>query len=111
DRKGIRGVEAYPTARLIMATNHEPRFKDRSRGIWRRMMIVPFNVAIPSDRQDPQLTTKLKTELPGIFNWAIEGLREFRRVGRFTIPAICQSALEQLRSDSNPAVEFLAENF
>jgi uncharacterized protein DUF5906 len=30
DRKGITGVTAYPTARLILATNHEPRFADRS---------------------------------------------------------------------------------
>ena len=32
DRKGIPGIEAYPTARLVLATNNRPRFSDRSSG-------------------------------------------------------------------------------
>src|SRR5439155_21060286 len=55
DRKGVPGVMAYPTARLILATNHDPRFADRSKGIWRRMIVVPFRVSIERDKQDPQL--------------------------------------------------------
>jgi putative DNA primase/helicase len=112
DRKGVVGVTAYPTARLILATNNEPRFADRSKGIWRRMIVIPFNVSIPKDRQDPQLAAKIKAEeLPGIFNWGIEGLRELRRNRRFTIPAVSQQAWEDFRRESNPASEFLVENY
>jgi hypothetical protein len=42
DRKGILGVMRYPSARLILATNNRPRFRDRSMGIWRRMLLLPF---------------------------------------------------------------------
>src|SRR5262249_37649636 len=69
----------------------------------------PFNVSIPKERQDTQLSSKLKTELPGIFNWAVEGLRDLRRSGTFHIPTICQQAWEEFRSQSNPAQGFLVE--
>jgi putative DNA primase/helicase len=84
DRKNISPVNAYPTARLVLSTNNRPRFRDRSAGLWRRMILVPFRVMIPSDRQDPQLKEKLKQELPGILLWALEGLQRLRRNERFT---------------------------
>src|SRR5262249_19280874 len=46
DRKGIAPVEAMPTARLVLATNNRPRFTDRSGGLWRRMLLMPFQVEI-----------------------------------------------------------------
>jgi putative DNA primase/helicase len=111
DRKGVPGIHAYPTARVILATNHEPRFEDRSSGIWRRMIVVPFNVSIPKDRQDPQLAAKLKAELPGILNWSVDGLRRLRAHGQFTIPSASQAAWEEFRQDSNPANEFLTSRY
>jgi phage/plasmid-associated DNA primase len=65
DRKGIPGVQRYPTARLILATNNRPRFRDRTMGIWRRILLVPFRYTVPVDRQDRDLPRKLKEELPG----------------------------------------------
>ena len=111
DRKGVTGLFAYPTARLILATNHDPRFSDTSKGIWRRMIVLPFRVSIPRQRQDPQLAVKLKGELPGIFNWAVEGLRDLRRQNQFTIPLVSQQAWDEFRHESNPAREFLTEHF
>ena len=111
DRKGVPGVSAHPTARLILATNHDPRFADRSKGIWRRMIVVPFNKSIPPAQQDTQLANKLKQELPGIFNWAIQGLSELRRSRQFTIPRICKEEGERYRRESNPAHEYLTDTY
>jgi putative DNA primase/helicase len=47
DRKGIPGVDAIPTARLVFATNNRPRFGDRSDGIWRRVVVIPFRYQVP----------------------------------------------------------------
>lgn len=69
DRKGIPGVERYPTARLILATNNRPRFRDRSEGIWRLMILVPFRYTVPQERKDRDLKNKLRGELAGIFLW------------------------------------------
>jgi putative DNA primase/helicase len=110
DRKGIPGVEVYPTARLVIAANNRPAFVDRSNGLWRRMILLPFRVSVPEERQDPTLARKLKQELPGIFNWAIDGLRRLRHQGHFTQPRLSQAALADYKRECNPARTFLSEH-
>jgi putative DNA primase/helicase len=110
DRKGIAGIECYPTAKLVLATNSRPRFRDRSQGIWRRMILLPFRYTVPPERKDRKLVSKLKAELPGIFLWALEGLKRLRENGHFTEPAACREVLEEYRLESNPARVFLGEN-
>ena len=110
DRKGIAAVEHYPTARLVLATNNRPRFRDRSDGIWRRMILVPFRFTVRPDKKDPNLIEKLQKELSGIFLWALEGLERLRVNGRFTEPAACRQVLDDYRLESNPARVFLDES-
>lgn len=101
-----------PTARLIFATNELPRFADRSGGIWRRVLLLPFDVTIPPERQDPHLArTICETELPGIFNWAVDGLQRLHRNTLFTEPDASRRLLAQLRRESNPAREFLTDAY
>lgn len=115
DRKGISGIDAQPTARLIVSANNRPRFSDRSSGIWRRMMVVPWNKIIADD--DPRRINggdkpaywEASGELPGIFWWAVEGLARLRSKGRFTVPAVSASCLDDYRTESNPARAFLLE--
>jgi P4 family phage/plasmid primase-like protien len=109
DRKNLPGVNARPTARNLFSTNNLPRFADRSPGLWRRMIVLPFRRSVPIDRQDRHLIEKLRVELPGIFNWAIEGLRRLRCQGRFTEPTLSRDALDSYRTESNPARAFLQE--
>jgi P4 family phage/plasmid primase-like protien len=76
---------ALPTARLILACNNRPRFSDRSSGLWRRMILMPFRVTIAED--DPGRVFNMDKpewwiesgELPGILNWAFAGLDRLRR--------------------------------
>jgi putative DNA primase/helicase len=114
DRKGIAPVEAMPTARLVLATNNRPRLSDRSTGVWRRLLLMPFRVEIPAHQRvygmDKPAWWMDAGELPGIFNWAIEGLRRLRHQKRFTEPLICQDALHQYRVECNPARSFLEDN-
>jgi P4 family phage/plasmid primase-like protien len=111
DRKFQPALSAYPTARLVLSTNNRPRFADRSEGVWRRMLLLPFRMEIPPDRRDPMLAQKLMEELPGILNWAIEGLKRLQQQGHFTEPTICKGALEDYRTEMNSAREFLKENY
>jgi putative DNA primase/helicase len=115
DRKCIPGVHAKPTARLIVAMNNRPRFHDRTDGIWRRLIEMPWRVRIPDEEQDKTLLNghhpdwPFRPELPGIFNWSIEGLQRLREKGEFTIPSICREAADEYRMESNPAKMFLIE--
>ena len=109
DRKGISGIQAKPTARLVIATNNRPPFGDRSSGLWRRMLLVPFRVTIPPDKQDRELAVKLRGELPGILNWSLAGLKRLRAKGRFTDSKVATEALAEYRLESNPAEVFLTD--
>lgn len=113
DRKGVPGFSASPTARMMMATNNRPRFSDKSGGVWRRMMLVPFNrEVLESERivgMDKHEWWHASGELPGILCWAIAGLYRLRKAGRFTRPALCQEMLDEYRLEINPARSFLEE--
>jgi putative DNA primase/helicase len=110
DRKGIEQIQARPTARLIVATNNRPAFADRSSGIWRRLLLIPFKVTIAPEKQDPDLVSKLKAELPGILNWALDGLARLRQQSRFTRASIAEAALKEYQDESQPEKVFFAEH-
>ncbi|MBF0432570.1 MAG: hypothetical protein HQK83_14895, partial [Fibrobacteria bacterium] len=79
EKKWGDSFTGVPTAKLVFGTNQVPRFYDKSRGIWRRLLLLPFDIVIPDEQQDKQLPKHLiQTELPGIFNWALEGLQRLR---------------------------------
>ena len=112
ERKYQEPADARPTARLIFATNEIPNFVDRSEGLWRRLLFLPFNVTIPEDEQDRSLARRIcKTELPGIFNWAIRGLKRLRKNDSFTVPLSSKRLLKEQKNASNPARQFLTERY
>jgi P4 family phage/plasmid primase-like protien len=110
-RKYKEPIHARPTAKIMISTNQLPQFADKSMGIWRRMLFVPFEKSYPEELQNHELADELAGELPGIFNWAYDGLRMLRRAGRFILPAKCKAATEQYRTDVNPARAFLQDNY
>lgn len=113
DRKNLAGLEAYPTARLMIACNNRPRFSDKSDGIWRRMIPVPFNVRIEKSERirnmDKPWWWVQSGELPGILLWAIRGLNRLRERGSFTDPEICAKTLADYKTENNPARQFFEE--
>ncbi|MCC6432846.1 MAG: hypothetical protein IT354_18195 [Gemmatimonadaceae bacterium] len=97
-----------PTHKLVIRGNHKPVIHGTDDGIWRRLRLVPFNVAIPADRQDPQLLDKLKVELPGILRWAVAGCLEWQRNG-LKPPPIIADAVRRYREESDTLGRFIAE--
>lgn len=117
DRKGKPGINAKPTARLMTVWNNRPRFVDRSSGLWRRMMVVPWGRTIKESDpgfvrgMDDPTWWERSGELPGIFNWAVVGLKRLRAQGRFTKSEVSQQAIEEYKSESNPARQFLEDGY
>jgi putative DNA primase/helicase len=97
-----------PTHRIIIRGNHKPAINGTDKGIWRRLRLVPFTVAIPPDEQDRDLLRKLEGELPGILNWALQGCREWQVEGLKPPPLIAE-AVRQYREESDTLGRFLAE--
>jgi P4 family phage/plasmid primase-like protien len=116
EKKGIDAFSARPTARLVLSTNNVPRFSDRSEGVWRRLLLVPFNRQVPvgervAGMDKPEFWLGAG-EVPGILNWALEGLKRLKANGmQFTDPAVCRAALHEHRADSDPCRAFLEEHY
>lgn len=73
--------EFNPKFKLWMATNHKPLIRGTDDGIWRRIILIPFKVQIPLEKVDKKLESKLKRELPGILNWAVQGAIDWQTEG------------------------------
>lgn len=92
--KGGHVFDYKPKYKLWLATNHKPIIRGNDDGIWRRLPLIPFTVQIPLDKVDKNLTEKLRIELPGIFNWAVEGCLMWQREGLKPPTGIQQATME-----------------
>jgi putative DNA primase/helicase len=102
---------AYPTAKIIITTNHLPKFKDSSEGVWRRMLLVPFQCVIPKEKVVLGLQEKIiANEMPGVLAWALEGARSLIN-GKFLVPEACRTAVTEYKKEMHPEYSFLEENF
>lgn len=101
-------VEFRPTHKLVMVTNHKPRIDGTDYAIWRRVLLVPFNVVIPEKERDGHLPNKLATELPGVLNWALRGCLEWQANG-LNPPAKVKAATETYRQESDHLATFIDE--
>jgi putative DNA primase/helicase len=111
ERKNKDIVKARPTARLVFSCNELPPIVDRSNGVWRRLIVIPFQTVIPPERQNPELAREIiRAELPGIFNWALEGLQRLQARRHFVEPKACQKLKAEHRRACAPEEDFLAEH-
>lgn len=110
DRKHRDPVDIQPTAKLLIATNSLPRFGDKTQAIWRRILLVPFDLVIEQQYQIKNKAKILKRELPGILNWALTGLDRLNANG-FTVPQGQRELMEEYRRDADPARAFLMVSY
>jgi len=97
-----------PTFKIFLATNHKPQIRGSDHAIWRRIRLLPFTVTIPDADQDRQLPEKLRTELPGILRWAIEGARLWHSEG-LGLPDAVRVATAAYRADMDALGDFLRD--
>ena len=73
-----------PRAKHLFSANQLPEMEVDDEAFFRRILLVPFPETIPKSERDKHLADKLEDELPGILNWAIEGLQRLLANGSFT---------------------------
>jgi len=73
-----------PTAKHSFAANELPSTETDDEAFYRRILLVPFPETVPAAERDKHLDDKLQAELPGVLNWALDGLRRLRQQGGFT---------------------------
>lgn len=84
DVKNRDPIEFIPQCKIVWAMNNLPYLSDRSGAVDSRVTIIPMTRKIEREQWDLQLDEKLLAELPGIFNFALEGLARLRKQGHFT---------------------------
>lgn len=91
-------VEYVPAFTPILVTNHKPIIRGSDYSIWRRLLLIPFEVVFKGKDRDPHLSEKLQSERAGILRWLIDGAVIYNREG-LKIPHKVKSATDEYQSD------------
>lgn len=112
-RANVKYEKAFvfrPTAKMVFAINNLPYSRDRSAGFLRRPIVIPFLRQFLDGAANKGLTEELLTELPGMLNWALEGLRRLRANKYvFTRSAAAETAMDEFRANLSPVFGFVEE--
>lgn len=111
DVKHKSPIAFRPFARHLFSANKLIATKDRSYGFFRRFDILSFHKKFDDATKDIGLKARIwKNELPGVFNWALEGLIRLRRNKfRMTPSAEFAAAHDTFKRESNPVQMFIEE--
>lgn len=109
-------VTFAPTHSMIVATNHAPRVTGTDRGIWRRLVAVPFDNLYQPDTPgyDQSLRLRLRAgrvQQQAVLAWLVDGARRYHRAGQ-VLPGIPQSVAartDQWRYDGDPLARFVEQ--
>ncbi|WP_051704881.1 DNA primase family protein [Streptomyces sp. NRRL S-455] len=94
--------------RLMILSNELPHFGDSSGVIANRFILLSTRLSWLG-KEDSTLTDRLIAEMPGIINWALEGLARLERAGRITEPATSREAITTMRDTASPTSAFIRE--
>lgn len=97
-----------PTHKLIVRGNHRPIIADNDEGLWRRIVLIPFDLNVPPDQRDQGLETRLMAEAPGILAWMVRGFQNWQRDGLRPAPRVLAASLAY-RRDSDLLAQWVEE--
>ncbi len=98
-----------PTHTLVLYTNHLPKVGATDTGIWRRLIVIPFNARI-SGKKDIRNYSKylVAHAAPAIMKWIIEGAEKaIRDDYRLQMPRCVRDAIDKYKSDNDWMAHFL----
>ena len=93
---------------FMVATNKMPQPED-TEAFRRRLIIMPFEVSIPDSEKDVHLTEKLRTELPGILNWALAAMPDLLRRDSYIDSPLCNETLRKYMAQTDSVRLFVHE--
>lgn len=104
-------VEFKPTWTVVMPTNHKPIIKGGDHGIWRRLMMLPFQRNYDADKtlvKDPNRSERLQGELEGVLAWLVRGALEYQQEG-LSEPATTKVARDEYRDEMDLLKDWINE--
>ncbi|WP_372367710.1 phage/plasmid primase, P4 family [Candidatus Uabimicrobium sp. HlEnr_7] len=107
--KGKDSFEFRPFCRYIFAANDYIPSRDKGNSFFRRIDIITFSRIFSEAERDEDLAQKIiDSELSGILNWALEGLKRLRENNwKMTNSDEMKTSLVEFQEDSNPVLQFI----
>lgn len=106
NRKYRDAVSIRLGTRFMIMSNEPPEFPDNSGAIVSRIIAL----STPNSwigREDTSLDAAIRDELPGILNWALDGMIRLDQRGSFTQPATGREILHLLSDMGSPITQFV----
>ncbi|MDQ0746905.1 putative DNA primase/helicase [Streptomyces africanus] len=100
-------IGELPT-RFLICSNEPPTLHDSSGVIADRYVLLRTTRSYLGE-EDPKLEEELADELPGILNWALDGLERLSRNDQFTHVRSGDALTESIRDAASPIGEFVRE--
>ena len=100
--------EYTPKFKIWVSTNHKPIIRGTDDGIWRRLVLIPFDVQIPEEKVDKDLKYKLLREAPAILNWMAEGAYMWMQEG-LAMPEKLKEASKAYRNEMDVIEQFIED--
>ena len=96
--------------KLLFSCNQLPTDVEQTHAYFRRFIIIPFNKIIKDEDVDPELGGRIvANELPGVFNWVLDGLRRLIRNKKFTPSEVVKEQVERYKKESDSVAMFIDE--
>lgn len=117
EEKTITGEQKFKnkftfTCRVVplLLCNNVPSLPDLSKGMRRRLHIIPFNRSFTGQNDDKDLFSRIwKKEMPGILRLAVKGWERLEKRGHFKVPMDMDVAFKKWMAQANPLENFVDE--
>lgn len=104
-------IEFIPYCKMYVSCNELPRMNDKTDGMGRRQIIVPFNAKFKGKSKNLNILKFLKTKevTEYIIFLAVGHLQRLIINGEFILPQVVQDAIEEYKKDNDNLIEFIEE--
>lgn len=100
-----------PTHTLVLYTNHLPKVGANDDGIWRRLIVIPFNAKITGKSDIKNYSDHLAENAGGaVLSWIIEGaMKAIKNNYKMKIPKVVEDAINKYRENNDWLSSFVEE--
>jgi len=104
-----------PVAAQFWLANRLPESDDRSRGYWRRYVVLTFNRNFEDEGQATKTSAEIVDEVlsqrSGIYAWGIRGLQRLIANKKYTIPPSSEATMSGWEEENDPVKEWMASRW
>lgn len=109
ERKYGEAYQYRSFAKWIVAMNDPPVIPDKSHGFGRRVIVLDFNRRFDEHEIKDRMAEYLIEDLPGVFNWAVDGLKMLLAAEGFKLGRQVRRDTDKLMERMNPLISFVKD--